>query len=169
MINKSQNSVWSTVWKSSADGWEAFQRHMVCSLNRWSFLSKTPGFDAAAARRFPFRHETKKKRENGAEELQTQAKYLSVRKVNWWPSISLLSSEPVNRRAAITHVLTACNGIFLGWAKGCQTVRCRSQKQLGGLKSNSKCGEQRKTTSNTPYWKASDISINYTKAAWRRR
>ncbi len=104
---------------------------MVGSLNRWPFLLKTAGCDAAAATpRFP---SGIKQRESRAEELQTQAKYVSVRKANWWPSISLLPSEPVNRRAAITHVLTARNGIFLGWAKGCQAARCRSEKQLSRL------------------------------------
>lgn len=101
-----------------------------------------------------------------AQELQTQAKYLSLRKANWWLRISLLPCEPVNQRAAITHVLTACNGILFGWAKGCQAARCRSEKQLGGLEIQQEATrrENKKKThqqTHTHCLQPSYISVNY--------
>lgn len=68
----------------------------------------------------------------------------SVTKAKWWLSISLFPSDPVNRRAAITHVLTACNGISLRWAKGCQAASCRSGKQLGDPNPSRKGWEEKR-------------------------
>lgn len=114
---------------------------------------------AAASSHFPlFKHKVK------AQERQTQAKYVSSRKANWWPSISLLPSEPVNRRAAITHVLTACNGIFLGWAKGCQAARCRSEKAAQPTGSPTGSMNKENTHTHTLWSKPLDVSINYSRA-----
>lgn len=79
----------------------------------------------------------------------TPAKYLSMRKAKWWLSISLLPCEPVNRRAAITHVLTACNGIFLGWAKGCQACLLQITKEETRWTEKSGDEDQRNQSAHT--------------------